>query len=213
MIIFHRHNYASLKKLLIFTSLVLFSMVTSNIAMAQLRADIPAEKKAMSTVGLSSPLIHSISEKGIYNITIKSGESSLFSGLNFEIVFLNASSPILNATPAKAETNVTSTDTLTTTGLTIPSVIEHVLPVKSFDMRIASIDGKDLATKINEIPRGGRILENVNLNNYTGNITINLDNIVPDQSINDIIKKQMKAPLNQSDVRDSVKIEAKVRNS
>ena len=41
------------------------------------------------------------------------------------------------------------------------------------------------ANKINEIPRGGRILENVNLNNYTGNITINLDNIVPDQSIDD----------------------------
>jgi len=80
-------------------------------------------------------------------------------------------------------------------------------------MRIASIDGKDLVNKINEIPRGGRILENVNLNNYTGNITINLDNIMPDQSIDDIIKKQMKAPLNQSDVRDSLKIEAKVRNS
>jgi hypothetical protein len=211
MIIFHRHCRISLKKL--FTFFVLFSILTPNIAMAQLSADIPAEKKAMSTVGLSSPLIHSISEKGIYNITIKSGESSLFSGLNFEIIFLNASSPILNATPAKAETNVTSTDTLTTTGLTIPSVIEHVLPVKSFDMRIASIDGKDLVNKINEIPRGGRILENVNLNNYTGNITINLDNIMPDQSIDDIIKKQMKAPLNQSDVRDSVKIEAKVRNS
>ena len=59
-------------------------------------------------------------------------------------------------------------DTLTTTGLTIPSVIEHVLPIKSFDMRIASIDSKDSQEKINEIPRGGRILENVNLNNYTG---------------------------------------------
>ena len=101
---------------------------------------------------------------------------------------------------------------MTTTGLTIPSVIEHVLPVKSFDMRIASIDGKDLANKINEIPRGGRILENVNLNNYTGNITINLDNIVPDQSIDDN-KETDEAPLNQSYMRDSVKIDAKVRNS
>lgn len=201
-----------MEKLFIFIS-ALLTTLTSNVALAQLSADNPPEKKALSTVGLSSPLIHKISEKGIYNITIKSGESVIPSGLNFEIVFLNASSPILNATPAKAESNVTSTDTLTTTGLTIPSVIEHVVPVKSFDMRITSIDGKELANKIDEIPRGGRILENVNLNNYTGNITINLGNIVPDPSINEIIKKQVKPPSNQSDVRDSVKVEARIVKS
>ena len=64
-------------------------------------------------------------------------------------------------------------------GLTVPSVIEHVIPVKSFDIRVTSSDGQELLKKVNEIPRGGRILEHVDLNNYTGNITISLDNIIP----------------------------------
>ena len=94
--------------------------------------------------------------------------------------------------------------------LTVPSVIEHVVPVKSFDIRVTSNDGQELLKKVNEIPRGGRILENVNLNNYIGNITINLDNIVPDSSVNDTIKKQSEMAANQTDVRDSVKIDGQV---
>jgi hypothetical protein len=70
-----------------------------------------------------------------------------------------------------------------------------------------------LLKKVNEIPRGGRILENVNLNNYIGNITINLDNIVPDSSVIDTIKKQPAMAANQTDVRDSVKIDGQVVKS
>jgi len=163
------------------------------------------EKTQLATLGLSSPLIYKTSDKGIYNVTIKSGESSPSSGLNFEIVFLNASLSNLNASPP----NASSTETEITT---VPTVIEHVIPVKSFDMRLISSDGKELSKKISEVPRGGRILENINLNNYTGNISINLTNIVPDPSIVDIVKKQLKV-LSQSDLRDSVNIEAQVTNS
>ena len=65
------------------------------------------KRRHSANVGLSSPLIQKISDKGIFNITIKSGQSSIPSGLNFEIVFLNASSPILDATPSGAESNAT----------------------------------------------------------------------------------------------------------
>ena len=189
--------------------LILYAVITTNVALAQLSEDNPSEKKALANVGLSSPLIQKISDKGIFNITIKSGQSSIPSGLNFEIVFLNGSSPNLEATPSGAESNATL-DSPTATGLTVPSVIEHVVPVKSFDIRVTSNDGQELLKKVNEIPRGGRILENVNLNNYIGNITINLDNIVPDSSVNDAIKKQPEMAANQTDVRDSVKIDGQV---
>ena len=43
-----------------------------------------------------------------------------------------------------------------------------------------------------------------------GNITINLDNIVPNSSVNDTIKKQSEMAENQTDVRDSVKIDGQV---
>ncbi len=111
--------------------------------------------------------------------------------------------------PPGAESN-TTLDSPEATGLTVPSVVEHVIPVKSFDIRIKSPDGQELFKKINEIPRGARILENVNLNNYTGNITISLDNIIPDPTVNDIIKEQVQLASNQTDVRDSVKIEGQV---
>ena len=66
--------------------MVLILIFATNLVCAQLSIDKPWEKKALSTVGLSSPLIHKISDRGIYNVTIKSGRSSLPSGLNFEIV-------------------------------------------------------------------------------------------------------------------------------
>ena len=199
-------------KMLFLMVLILYAVFTTNVALAQLNEDNPSEKKALANVGLSSPLIQKISDKGIFNITIKSGQSSIPSGLNFEIVFLNGSSPNLEATPSGAESNATL-DSPTATGLTVPSVIEHVVPVKSFDIRVTSNDGQELLKKVNEIPRGGRILENVNLNNYIGNITINLDNFVPDVSVNDTIKKQSEMAANQTDVRDSVKIDGLVVKS
>ena len=191
---------------------VLISIFATNVVFAQLSIDNPSEEKALSTIGLSSPLIHKISDKGIYNVTIKSGRSSLPSGLNFEIVFLNTTSPSLSGPPSGAESNATL-DSPEATGLTVPSVVEHTIPVKSFDIRVTSPNGQELFKKTNEIPRGGRILENINLNNYIGNITISLDNIIPDSAVIDLIKKQAQFTSNQTDVRDSVKIEGKVVKS
>ena len=122
--------------------LILYAVFTTNVALAQLSEDNPSEKKALSNMGLSPPLIQKISDKGIFNVTIK----SIPSGLNFEIVFLNGSSPNLEATPSGAESNATL-DSPTATGLTVPSVIEHVIPVKSFDIRVTSNDGQELLKK------------------------------------------------------------------
>jgi hypothetical protein len=211
MVIFYYDHNMLMQKMLILIVLV-FYVLTTNMVFAQLSVDKPSEEKALTNIGLSTPVIQKISDKGIYNVTIKTGQSALPSGLNFEIVFLNASSPNLSAAPPGAETN-TSLDKEMAVGLTVPSVIERVIPVKSFDIRITSPDGEELFNKTNEIPRGGRILENVNLNNYTGNITISLDNILPDSAINDIIQKQVQLKSNQTDVSDSVKIEGQVVKS
>ena len=132
-------------KMLFLMVLILYAVFTTNVALAQLSVDNPSEKKALSNIGLSPPLIQKISDEGIFNITIKSGQSSIPSGLNFEIVFLNASSPNLDATPSGAES--TTLDSPTATGLIVPSVIEHVIPVKSFDIRVTSNDGQELLKK------------------------------------------------------------------
>ena len=83
----------------------LITIFATNVVLAQLSIDTPSEEKALTNIGLSTPIIQKISDKGIYNVTIKTGQSALPSGLNFEIVFLNASSPNLSAPPPGAETN------------------------------------------------------------------------------------------------------------
>lgn len=184
---------------------------TANLSFAQLAVDNPTDKKALSQTGLGNPILHKISDKGIYNITLKSGQSSPSSGLNFEIVFLNASYKSTNMPSSRAESNITL-DSPAAVGLTVPSVVEHVIPVKSFDMVIASGDGKELVKKTGEIPRGGRILENANLNGYTGNITISLYNILPDTNVMDTIKKQLKVS-NETALIDSTKFQTDVATS
>ena len=94
----------------------------------------------------SQPLILKISDKGIFNVTIKSDQSTIPSGLNFEMVFLNASSPNFDAIPPGAESNAIL-DSSTATGLTVPLVIEHVIPVKSFDIGVTSNEGQELLKK------------------------------------------------------------------
>jgi hypothetical protein len=186
-------------------ALTLLTGFTANLCFAQLSVDNPTDKKNLSELGLSKPIIETISDKGIYNITLKSGQSSPSSGLNFEIVFLNASFKNTNAPLPGAESNITL-DNPAAVGLTVPSAVEHVIPVKSFDISITSTDGKEIFKKINEIPKGGRILENVNLNGYTGNLTVSLNNIVPDDAVKDLIKKQLKAS-NETAIVDSVKFQ------
>lgn len=188
-----------------FFALTLLTALTANLCFAQLSVDNPSDKKNLSELGLSKPIIQKISDKGIYNITLKSGQSSPSSGLNFEIVFLNASFKNTNAPLPGAESNITL-DNPAAVGLTVPSAVEHVIPVKSFDISITSTDGKEIFKKINEIPKGGRILENVNLNGYTGNLTVSLNNIVPDDAVKDLIKTQLKAS-NETAIVDSVKFQ------
>jgi hypothetical protein len=188
-----------------------FVACTTNLSFAQLGVDNPADKKALSQMALSNPLIYKISDRGIYNVTLKSGQSSPLSGLNFEIVFLNASFKNTNAPLPAAEPNVTF-DNPAAIGLTVPSVVEHVIPVKSFDIAVTSSDGKELSKKINEVPKGGRILENIDLKGYTGNITISLDNIVPDPVVTDSIKKQLNTS-NDTAIIDSAELQARVQQS
>ena len=52
-------------------------------------------------------------------------------------------------------------------------------------------------------------MENVNLIEYTGNMTIRLYNIVTDSNIKDIIKKQLKLT-NETAVIDSEKFQTEV---
>lgn len=142
-------------------------------------------------VKLITPILQRISDKGTYLVAIKSGQSSISSGLNIEIVFLNKTSPYLSAPPPNAESNLSSTEYNKSSGMVIPSVIERTLPVKSYDIAINSGDGQEIWKKTNQIPQGGRGPQSIILDKYDiGNVTISISNIVPDPSIFDILNQQ-----------------------
>lgn len=68
-------------------------------------------------VRLASPILQKVSDKGTYLVTIKSGQSSLPTGLNIEIVFLNKSSPHLGGPPPNSESNISSTEYAKNSGM------------------------------------------------------------------------------------------------
>lgn len=180
---------------------------------AQLEVNNTSDEKNLQTLQLSKPILQKLSNNKVYMVTLKSGQASSLYGLNFEIVFLNASYTNLNTPPTNAESNVT-TDRQDTVGMTVASVVEQVIPVKSFDIRILGNNGNELFNKTGEIPQGGRILEKVDLKNYTGHVTIDINNIILDPSWNEIVKKQLKQASDPSEtIRDSVKFDSEVIKS
>ena len=170
-------------------------------------------------VKLITPVMQKISDKGTYLVTIKSGQSSISTGLNIEILFLNKTSPYLSAPPPNAESNLSSTESNKSSGMVIPSVIERTLPVKSYDIMINSSDGKEIWKKANQFPQGGRGPQSIVMDNYDiGNITIGITNIVPDPSVVDILNQNANitnefAALNQTESKlptDSVKFQTAI---
>jgi len=175
--------------------------------------------KGEQEVKLVTPILQRISDKGTYLVAIKSGQSSISSGPNIEIVFLNKTSPYLSTPPPNSESNLSSTEYNKSSGMVIPSVVERTLPVKSYDITINSSDGKEIWKKINQIPQGGRGPQSIVLDKYdVGNVTISISNIVHDPSIVDTLNQKLNSTnqfeaLNQTTSRpttDSVKFETSI---
>ena len=201
--------------LTVITIAIIFSL--PNIGFAQNSEN--ASQSVGAEVKLITPILQKISDNGTYLIAIKSGQSPISTGLNIEIVFLNKTSPYLNAPPPNAESNLSSTEYNKSSGMVVPSVIERTLPVKSYDITINSSDGKEIWKKANQIPQGGRGPQSIVLDNYDiGNITIAINNIVADPTVVDTLNQNANntnefAALNQTESKlptDSVKFQTSI---
>ena len=132
------------------------------------------------------PITTKISEKGIYQVQltfistlpIQSPNLLPKSGFQMEIDFLNASAPApTNKTIPQKESAIRGESSL---GMPAsqPNIIQRLVPVDSFDMTIYSNSGKVLWNKTNQAVTAGRATETISFNgNYTGPITIFIDNI------------------------------------
>lgn len=201
--------------ILLLSTIIMLSLL--NIGFSQSAVNSTAGDRE---VKLGSPILQKVSDKGTYLVSIKSGQSSLSTGLNIDIVFLNKTSPYLNAPPANAESNLSSTETIKSSGLVVPSVNERTLPVKSYDIAINSVDGKEIWNKTNQQTQAGHGPQTIVLKDYDiGNVTISIKNIVADPALVDILNKQrengtdVQAGLNQPNSKpanDSVKFKTSI---
>ncbi|HEY7696449.1 MAG TPA: hypothetical protein VH797_10180 [Nitrososphaeraceae archaeon] len=196
---------------------ILIMLMLPNIGYSQVTNNSAATGE--QEVKLITPILQRLSDKGTYLVAIKSGQSSISSGLNIEIVFLNKTSPYLSTPPANSESNLSSTEYNKSSGMVIPSVVERTLPVKSYDIAINSGDGQEIWKKTNQIPQGGRGPQSIVLDKYDiGNITISINNIVPDPSLVDTLNQKSNnseqfAALNQTGSKlptDSVKFQTTI---
>jgi hypothetical protein len=166
---------------ILFLLIIIFVLSLPNLAFSQTAGNSTTANDQQ--VKLGSPIMQKVSDKGTYLVAIKSGQSAVSTGLNIEIVFLNKTSPSLNAPPP--------TEYKKSSGLVIPSVIERTIPVKSYDIVINSSDGKEIWKKTNQVPQGGRGPQTIVLNDYDiGNVTISIKNIVADPAIANLLNNQ-----------------------
>jgi hypothetical protein len=136
----------------------------------------------LNTTSTDVPVLEQISEKGIYRVQLKWPQTitDAENALQVEIVFNNASAPMpTNTTIPQREGNATGSGT--EVGLTVPGILGgEPMQVESYDMALFTPDGRKLWEKLDQPGQGGRATQRIDLDsNYTGPVTININDIRP----------------------------------
>ena len=148
---------------------------------------------------LDSLLSEKTSEKGNLLIQLKSSLTSDPSNFPLEIVFLNSTLPKQTPqTVPNVESNNTG-DTFSSTGLSVPSTLERVVPIQSYDIIIYDANGNELWKKTSQSATEGRATLNVEFGDYNGKLTIVIDKIIPSKSSNNILNTDLPSRIENTD--------------
>ena len=148
---------------------------------------------------LDSLVSEETSEKGNLLIQLKSSLTSDPSNFPLEIVFLNSTLP--KQTPQTVP-NLESNDsgeTLSSTGLSVPSTLERVVPIQSFDIIIYDANGTEVWKKTAQVGTEGRANLNVDFGDYNGKLTIVIDKILQSKSSNNILNTDLPSRIENTD--------------
>jgi hypothetical protein len=148
---------------------------------------------------LDSLVSEKTSEKGNLLIQLKSSLTSDPTNFPLEIVFLNSTLPKQTPqTVPNLESNNTG-DTFSSTGLSVPSTLERVVPIQSYDIIIYDTNGKELWKKTSQAATEGRANLNVEFGDYKGKMTIVIDKIIPSKSSNNILNTDLPSRIENAD--------------
>ena len=148
---------------------------------------------------LDSLVSEKTSEKGNLLIQLKSSLTSDPSNFPLEIVFLNSTLPKQTPqTVPNLESN-NSGETLSSTGLSVPSTLERVVPIQSFDIIIYDANGNEVWKKTAQSGTEGRANLNVDFGDYNGKLTIVIDKILQSKSSNNILNTDLPSRIENTD--------------
>ena len=162
------------------------------------------DNKNLENWKLDSLLFEKTSKNGDLLVQVKSSLTHDRYNFPLEIVFLNSTLPTHTAQSVpNLESNNTG-DTFSSTGLSVPSSLERVVPIESYDIIIYDANGNVLWKKIAQSATEGRATQNVEFGDYDGKLTIVIDKIKQSQSSNNILNTDLPSRIENADNRSGV---------
>jgi len=162
------------------------------------------DNKNLENWELDSLLFEKTSKNGDLLVQVKSSLTHDRYNFPLEIVFLNSTLPTHTAQSVpNLESNNTG-DTFSSTGLSVPSSLERVVPIESYDIIIYDANGNELWKKIAQSATEGRATQNVEFGDYDGKLTIVIDKIKQSQSSNNILNTDLPSRIENADNRSGV---------
>src|SRR5918994_217578 len=152
-------------------------------------------------------------ENGKLLVQLKSSLTHDRYNFPLEVVFLNSTIPTHTPQSVPSLESNNTGDTFTSTGLSVPSTLERVVPIQSYNIIIYDANGNELWKKTSQSATEGRAIQNVEFGDYSGKLTIVIDKIIQSQSSNNILDTDLptriegadnKTNVNQSSTIDSV---------
>jgi hypothetical protein len=172
-------------------TLVMFLLIC-NLVPVFIGQEIFSQAGITETWQLSSVLLEKESDKGNYLIQLKSSVSNDVHNFPIEIVFLNSTLPTQTAPSVPyLESNQTG-DILTSGGLSVPSILERVVPIQNYDIALYDGNGKELWKKSSQVATEGRGTQNVEFIDFKGGeLTVVIDKILASKSTENIFGSEL----------------------
>jgi hypothetical protein len=162
------------------------------------------ENKNVEDWKLDSLLFEKTSENGNLLVQLKSSLTHDRYNYPLEVVFLNSTIPTHTPQSVPSLESNNTGDTFSSTGLSVPSTLERVVPIQSYDIIIYDANGNEVWKKTSQPATEGRAIQNVEFGDYSGKLTIVIDKIIQSQSSNNILNTDLPTRIEGADNKSNV---------
>jgi hypothetical protein len=189
-------------------STLVMLLLIINLAPVFIEQEISSQPAAFENWQLGSVLLEKESDKGNYLIQLKSSYSHDIHNFPLEIVFLNSTLPTHNAPSVPSLESNNTGDIITSGGLSVPSILERVVPIQNYDITIYDGNGNELWKKSSQVATEGRGTVNVQFEDIKeGELTIVVDKVLAsatsDNILNTDLPSRIEGANNNTDTKQS----------